>query len=110
MVGELTFIDKPVNEGQRRATFWAYTYASYNQSSVTVESRTLTNSLEKCRRTPGLQGDQLCKAAFGSNHTNGLNFVFCDGSVKFVSYNVDINLLANTATIQGGESLIAQIQ
>ena len=110
MVGELTFNDKVVNEGERRSTFWAYTYASYNQSSVTVESRTLTNNLAKCRATPGLQGDQLCKAAFGSNHTNGLNFVFCDGSVKFVSYNVDINLLANTATIQGGESLTAQLQ
>jgi len=102
-VGELTFIDKPPLAGSNRATFWAYTYASYNQSSVTIESRTLTNSYQKCANAPGLWQDQTCKAAFGSNHPSGLNFVFCDGSVKFVSYNVDINLLANTATIQGGE-------
>jgi prepilin-type N-terminal cleavage/methylation domain-containing protein/prepilin-type processing-associated H-X9-DG protein len=99
MVGECTFLDVP-----RRATFWAYTYASYNQSSVTIEPRTLNNYYNKCAQAPGLHGDQLCKAAFGSNHTRGLNFVFCDGSVRFVSYNVDIFLLANTATIQGGES------
>jgi len=106
MVGERTFIDKEVNEGQRRSTFWAYTYASYNQSSVTVESRTLTNSIALCRSLPGLRGDQLCKAAWGSNHGRGLNFLFCDGSIRYVSYNVDTNLLANTATIQGGESLL----
>jgi hypothetical protein len=27
----------------------------------------------------------------------------CDGSVRFYSYNVDINLLARMATIHGGE-------
>ncbi len=102
MVGENTF-----NDVTRRATFWAYTYASYNQSSVTVESRTLNNSYNKCASTPGLYGDQTCKAAFGSNHTNGMNFCMADGSVRFVSTSVDINVLAGLATIAGGE--VAQI-
>ena len=107
MVGECTFADTTL-PGSNRATFWAFTYASYNQSSVTVEPRTLNNYYQKCANAPGRHGDQLCKAAFGSNHTRGLNFVFCDGSVKFVSYNVDVFLLANTATIQGGENTIIQ--
>src|SRR5262245_8736525 len=47
LVGECTFIDVT-----RRATFWSYTYASYNASSVTAESRTLTNSYNKCANTP----------------------------------------------------------
>jgi prepilin-type N-terminal cleavage/methylation domain-containing protein/prepilin-type processing-associated H-X9-DG protein len=102
-VGELTFIDVT-----RRATFWAYSYASYNQSSVTVESRTLTNSYNQCANAPGLYGDQTCKAAFGSNHSRGLNFLLCDGSVKYISFGVDINLLANMATISGGEPTIPQ--
>jgi prepilin-type N-terminal cleavage/methylation domain-containing protein/prepilin-type processing-associated H-X9-DG protein len=110
MVGELTFIDKIPLAGSNRATFWAYAYASYNQSSVTVESRTLTNSYQKCANAPGLWADQTCKAAFGSNHGTGLNFVFCDGSVRLVSYNVDILFLANTATIQGGENITIQSQ
>jgi prepilin-type N-terminal cleavage/methylation domain-containing protein/prepilin-type processing-associated H-X9-DG protein len=103
MVGELTFRDTT-----RRATFWAYTYASYNQSSITVESRTLNNSYVRCANAPGLWGDQTCKAAFGSNHATGLNFVMCDGSVRFVAYTVDVNLLAGMATIDGGE--ISQLQ
>ncbi len=35
----------------RRATFWSYTYASYNQSSVTTESRILGNDYVKCTLT-----------------------------------------------------------
>jgi prepilin-type processing-associated H-X9-DG protein len=103
MVGECTFIDVT-----SRATFWAYTYASYNVSSVTAESRTLTNSYNKCWNTPGLYADQICKRAFGSNHTGGLNFVMGDGSVRFVSYNVDVNILQATATMSGGEVLTIQ--
>ena len=110
MVGENTFVDVP-----RRATFWAYTYASYNQSSIGLESRLLTNrygtsssDTTGCWGQPGLYGDQMCKRAFGSNHTGGQNFVMCDGSVRFVSKNVDMNLLANMATTAGGEA--AQVQ
>jgi prepilin-type N-terminal cleavage/methylation domain-containing protein len=86
-----------------RATFWAYTYASYNQSSVTTESRVLTNNFAKCAVSPGQGGDNPCKRSFGSGHSVGMNFVLCDGSVRFVSYSVDVNMLAGMATIAGGE-------
>jgi prepilin-type processing-associated H-X9-DG protein len=100
MVGECTFPDVP-----RRATFWAFTYASYNQSSLTVEPRTFTNSYNRCAATPGLQLDHLCKAAFGSNHApGGSNFLYCDGSVRFVTNRADVFVLANTATIAGSET------
>ena len=39
----------------------------------------------------------------GSNHTGGLNFGMADGSVRFIPYNVDINILAAMATMTGGE-------
>jgi prepilin-type N-terminal cleavage/methylation domain-containing protein len=115
MIGELTFVDKRPAAGSNRATFWAFTYASYNQSSITAESRHLTIRYGQptptplpngtgCAGTPGLYGDQLCKRAFGSAHPGGLNFVHADGSLRFVSYNVDMNLLQGMATIEGGES------
>jgi len=111
MVGECTFIDVT-----RRGTFWAYTYASYNQSSITAESRTLNHKYGSltptplpngtgCAGTPGLEQDQICKRAFGSLHNNGINFVMADGSMRFVSYNADVNALQAMATIEGNESV-----
>jgi prepilin-type N-terminal cleavage/methylation domain-containing protein len=94
----------------RRGTFWAYTYASYNQSSVGLESRLFgmhygQNATDRtgCWGTPGLYGDQSCKRALNSEHAQGANFALGDGSVRFISYRVDLNLLANMATISGGE-------
>ena len=111
MVGEWTSragvvpsgFDDAGTQATRRATFWAYTYASYNQSSVSTESRVLNNDYVKCVTTAGQGLSNPCKRSFGSNHTGGMNFVFCDGSVKFIRYAVDINLLAFMATISGGE-------
>jgi prepilin-type N-terminal cleavage/methylation domain-containing protein/prepilin-type processing-associated H-X9-DG protein len=96
------------NDRSRRATFWAYTYSSYNQSSATTESRILGNSYNKCADTPGMGLDNPCKRGFGSFHSGGLNFVLCDGSVRFISYNIDINTLAAMATIAGNEVLSEQ--
>ncbi len=109
MVGECTFQDVT-----RRATFWAYTYASYNQSGVGPQSFHLMNKYgtgatgSGCWTPTTMYGDQMCKRNFSSNHTNGINFVMCDGSVRFISTGVDMNLLGNMATIAGGEA--AQIQ
>ena len=90
-------------QATRRASFWAFTYASYNQGSITTESRVLNNDYVKCVVTDGQGDSNPCKRSFGSNHTGGMNFVMCDGSVRFVRYTVDINILAATATISGGE-------
>ncbi len=101
MVGEYT-----THTTTRRGTFWAYTYASYNQSSIGAESRLFGSDYAKCAATPGLYGDQLCKRGFNSNHTNGANFALGDGSIRFVSYSADINLLQNMATMAGGEAAV----
>jgi prepilin-type N-terminal cleavage/methylation domain-containing protein len=106
MVGEYTS-----RTTTSRATFWAYTYASYNQSSIGPESRLFgkpygasATDTTGCWGTPGLYLDQPCKRAFNSNHTTGAHFVLGDGSVKYFSYNVDMNLLQNMGTMAGGEA------
>lgn len=40
---------------------------------------------------------------FSSNHTGGSQFMLGDGSVRFVSENIDHGLYQSLATIQGGE-------
>jgi prepilin-type processing-associated H-X9-DG protein len=115
MVGEFT-LDQAIQadgSGENRGTFWAYTYASYNQSSVSSNlaanmQATLTTDYNACYQInhPQPWDDNPCKRGWGSNHTNGLNWLMCDGSVRWMSYGVDLNLLANMATIAGGETAI----
>jgi len=108
MVGEFTLTDVT-----RRATFWAYTYASYNQSSFSVESRVFGTSYNKCWKPDGVHAggygadDNTCKRGWGSMHTGGINMLMCDGSVRFMSLDADVYLLAAMATIAGGE--VAQL-
>jgi prepilin-type N-terminal cleavage/methylation domain-containing protein/prepilin-type processing-associated H-X9-DG protein len=87
-----------------RRTYWAYAYTSYNESCVTfAQSRTLLPDFDLCSKTPPL-GSNQCKRAWGSFHTGVINFAFCDGSVRSVSANVDMNfVLPSLATIAGGE-------
>jgi prepilin-type N-terminal cleavage/methylation domain-containing protein/prepilin-type processing-associated H-X9-DG protein len=40
---------------------------------------------------------------FGSAHQVGLNFVFADGSVHFLRYNIDVNVYQALGTRNGGE-------
>jgi prepilin-type N-terminal cleavage/methylation domain-containing protein/prepilin-type processing-associated H-X9-DG protein len=77
--------------GSSRRTYWAYAYTSYNLSDVTIaQSRTLIPDWDICVNTaPG--GTNQCKRAWGSFHTGVLNFVFCDGSVRSISTNIDMN-------------------
>ena len=111
MAGELT-LDQPNSDdgsGENRGTFWAYTYASYNQSSFSTLQFPFTTDFNSCYEAYRSQAytDQACKRSWGSNHTNGVNFLMCDGSVRWVTYNSDRLIMAQMATIAGGE--IAQL-
>jgi len=111
LVGEYTESTPNTKDGkgENRGTFWAYTYASYNQSSFSLLPQTFTTDFNACFNTDvgTPYTDQPCKRAWGSNHTNGFNFLMCDGSVRWVSYSADINVLSAMATIGGGE--VAQL-
>jgi prepilin-type N-terminal cleavage/methylation domain-containing protein/prepilin-type processing-associated H-X9-DG protein len=102
MVGEYSTVTHP-----SRRTFWAYAYTSYNESVVTIgQTRTLLADFDKCVGLPP-GGNNQCKRAWGSLHSGGLlNFVLCDGSVRGISTNVDMNaVLPAMATIDGGETI-----
>jgi prepilin-type N-terminal cleavage/methylation domain-containing protein/prepilin-type processing-associated H-X9-DG protein len=86
-----------------RRTFWAYTYTSYNQSSVTQQTRVFQPDYDHCVDQGGAGDENPCKRGWGSFHANGANFVLCDGSVRFLQQNIDIILFGSLATIAGGE-------
>jgi hypothetical protein len=101
MVGEYSTMTTP-----RRTTFWAYSYASYSLSSVSLQTRTLLSDYEKCKKIDGPSGEHACKRAWGSFHAGPLiNFALCDGSVRGFSTNVSMQILASLATVAGGEAV-----
>jgi prepilin-type N-terminal cleavage/methylation domain-containing protein/prepilin-type processing-associated H-X9-DG protein len=56
---------------------------------------------------PGFVYEDLRFNAFGSNHTTGANFGFCDGSVKFLTDSTPLLTLQYLATRAGGEVIDA---
>jgi len=98
LVGEMASVTHP-----RRRTFWAYSYTSYNKSSVVAQSRVILGDYDRCVSIGGVGGSNPCKRGWGSYHPSGFQFVLCDGSVHFINDTIDINLLADLATIAGRE-------
>ncbi len=86
-----------------RRTYWAYTYTSYNKSAVVPETRTLLVDYDRCISISGINGANPCKRGWGSYHPGGLQFVLCDGSVRFVSTATDMFVLAGLASVAGQE-------
>lgn len=87
-----------------RRTFWAYAYTSYNLSDATfAQPRTMIPDFDLCNLTPP-GGTNQCKRSWGSMHSGIINFVFCDGSVRTVSQNIDTNFVFPAlASVAGGE-------
>ena len=98
MVGEST-----TSTNLARRTFWAYSFAYYTLSGVTSQQRTLWGDYDRCVKCGGTGADIPCKRQWGSFHSGGINFVFCDGAVHFIHTNIDLNMFGNLATIAGGE-------
>jgi prepilin-type N-terminal cleavage/methylation domain-containing protein len=89
--------------GLSRRTFWAYTHGSYNRSDAIPESRTLLGDYDRCTSLGGQGGFEPCNRAWGSFHTDTLNFLVCDGSVQTFPVTIDMKLFAESASIAGRE-------
>jgi len=102
LVGESTTSTSPA-----RRTFWAYSFAYYTMSGVATQQRTLWGDYDRCVQCGGAGADIPCKREWGSFHSGGMNFVFCDGAVHFIQTDIDLSVFGNLATIAGGEPVAA---
>jgi prepilin-type N-terminal cleavage/methylation domain-containing protein/prepilin-type processing-associated H-X9-DG protein len=89
--------------GVSMRTFWAYTYGSYNRSDAMPESRTLLGDYDRCTLLGGQLAFWPCDRAWGSLHTDTVNFLLCDGSVQSFPLVIDTKIFADAATIAGRE-------
>jgi len=82
-------------------------------NGVTATCSIPLNAPPICASTGGSKDQLLVQCAgdwpnnysFYSQHVGGAHFGLCDGSVKFVSDNIDLGLYRSLATIGGGETI-----
>jgi prepilin-type N-terminal cleavage/methylation domain-containing protein/prepilin-type processing-associated H-X9-DG protein len=87
--------------GQLRGgnTQWVWWYASYSFGSTGVHLNTTVGG-----RADGTAADRTARlGAFRSDHTAGANFVFADGSVRFLSNTTPAAAYNAMGTRDGGE-------
>lgn len=101
LIGEKASATTGATAGQQ--TFWGYSYAGYNKSTMLPQSRMLLTDFERCVQVGGDGGDNPCKGGWGSFHAGGLQFALCDGSVRHISDNIDMTILCEASTIAGEE-------
>ncbi|HJQ80287.1 MAG TPA: DUF1559 domain-containing protein, partial [Lacipirellulaceae bacterium] len=108
LIGEYTNTDE-----HRRGGFWAYTYASYATSQTVYQPRVFMASYYACERTGesgtpnqpnSSTGHRVCKRAWHSFHPGGMNGAMCDGSVDFISFDIDMLRFAALGSIAGDET------
>jgi prepilin-type N-terminal cleavage/methylation domain-containing protein/prepilin-type processing-associated H-X9-DG protein len=94
----------------RRRTFWAYSYGNSILSQPTPFAPTLYGDWCRCANTgqgagtdagtcppSGATGaaygesNRACMSGWFSGHPSGMNMVMCDGSVDFMSWDIDLD-------------------
>jgi prepilin-type processing-associated H-X9-DG protein/prepilin-type N-terminal cleavage/methylation domain-containing protein len=94
-------IDTLYGSGFRYSGGFGSTVEPLNKTPVT-DSYYESASHTDCRSS--LNGGPHWSTHFRSFHPGGANFLFCDGSVQFLSETIDMTIYRGLSTIQGGET------
>ncbi len=70
-----------------------------------VDGNGNTSDTQPSQDTPGLDSNRSLYG-FGSAHSGGLNMAMCDGSVHFLSYDIDPTTHRNLAVRNDGETAV----
>ena len=84
-----------------RAPFWALGGNTYTIREIYVNAWTLRYLEYNTCEAAWPQNH--CQRGYGTRHPGGLGFAFGDGSVRFISRNVDMEILGSLASMAGQE-------
>jgi prepilin-type N-terminal cleavage/methylation domain-containing protein/prepilin-type processing-associated H-X9-DG protein len=85
--------------------FWGYGRNQYAFSAAMIPQSTRLPDYQACAALEYGDPSAICRRGFASFHTGGANAAFTDGSVRFLSTNLDGRVFMAMATIAGGEVL-----
>jgi prepilin-type N-terminal cleavage/methylation domain-containing protein/prepilin-type processing-associated H-X9-DG protein len=85
--------------------FWGYGRNQYSFSAAMIPQATRLPDYNACAAQEAGDPSAICRRAFASFHSGGANALFADGSVHFLSINLDGRVFMAMATIAGGEVL-----
>ncbi|WP_435021588.1 DUF1559 domain-containing protein [Tundrisphaera sp. TA3] len=93
----------------RRRTFWADSYTSYNSSTANPYTIAMIPDYTACiAGATAVPDSNVCKRAFASLHPGGMNALKADGSVVFIKQTINLRgVWMPLATIQGSEVISA---
>jgi prepilin-type N-terminal cleavage/methylation domain-containing protein len=96
LIGESTNLVTP------RRTFWAYTWGNYLLSQPTPHPPTLWGDFNRCVAAGAYgKSNRACHSGWFSNHAGGMSAANCDGSVSFLSFDIDLNVFVALGSIAG---------
>jgi prepilin-type N-terminal cleavage/methylation domain-containing protein/prepilin-type processing-associated H-X9-DG protein len=87
----------------RKWAAWGWTGGGNGTTHVLGCSRVRINYMTPANAPVEFNSVNLRMSAFGSGHTQGANFAFADGSVKFINERIPDITLRNLSTRSGGE-------
>jgi len=91
--------------GYSSATYWAYGSGNLNSNAFDHRISLHTMPDQKCFTTA--PSGKMCRWGWAAYHPGGLNWLICDGSVRFLARSIDMNALGDLSTVAGGEPTAA---
>jgi prepilin-type N-terminal cleavage/methylation domain-containing protein len=88
-----------------RRTLWALPWGNYIESQTYPSARQFQGSWPKCLAARGpadpdnSDDAKICYSGWFSGHPGGMNFIKCDGSGEFISFEVDLPTFATMGSI-----------
>ncbi len=99
LVGEYSTRSVP-----REKAFWAVSWTYYALAHVGLYDGVRgVPDFNTCVAALPVGFANRCRRAFASQHPGGMNFLFCDGRVRFINRNIDAELYMGLGTIDGRE-------
>jgi prepilin-type N-terminal cleavage/methylation domain-containing protein len=94
---------------QGHRVFWACSYWEWSSGGASkgaggsTAPYILLPSFDDCAAQEYNPSASACKRGFSSLHTNVINFLLCDGSVRAITRTIDMRIFEALSTIAGGE-------